>query len=65
MITLKTQTLNTNKSSGGEYADVVCRGFDVRTWLIFLSKAVLHFDYLVFLNANQVGLLQSGLFSWD
>lgn len=65
MITLKTQTLNTSKSSGGESADVSCRGFAVRTRLIFLSKAVLHFDYLVFLKAIQVGLFHSGLFSWD
>lgn len=56
MITLKTQTRHTNKSSGGEFADVRCRGFAVRSRLIFLSKAVLHFDYLVFLKAIQVGL---------
>lgn len=65
VITLKTQTLHTNKSSGGECADVRCRGFVVGSRLIFLSKAVLHFDYLVLLTAIQVGLFRSGLFSWD
>lgn len=65
MITLKTQTQHTNKSSGGEFADVRCQGFVVRSRLIFLSKTVLHFDYLVFLKAIQVGLFRSGLFSWD
>lgn len=45
-------------------------GFVVGSWLIFLSKAVLHFDYLVFLKAIQVGpvslrfvFLGLGLFS--
>lgn len=31
----------------------------------FYQKAVLHFDYLVFLKAIQLGLFHSGLFSWD
>lgn len=65
MITLKIQTQHTNKSSGGEFADVRCRGFVVRSLLIFLSKAVLHFDYLGFLKAIQVGMFCTGLFSWD
>lgn len=65
VITLKTETQHTNKSSGWEFADVRCRGFVVRSRLIFLSEAVLHFDYLVFLKAIQVGLFRSGLFSWD
>lgn len=65
VITLKTQTQHTNKSSGREFADVSCRGFAVRSRLIFLSKPVLHFDYLVLLKAIQVGLFHSGLFSWD
>lgn len=51
--TLKTQTQHTNKSSVGEVADVRCMGFVVRSWLMFLSKIVLHFDYLVFLKAIQ------------
>lgn len=45
-------------------------GFVVGSRLIFLSKAVLHFDYLVFLKAIQVGpvslrfvFLGLGLFS--
>lgn len=65
VITLKTQTQHTNKSSRAEFADVRFRGFVVRSRLIFLSKAVLHFDYLVLLKAIQVGLFRSGLFSWD
>lgn len=65
VITLKIQTQNTNKSSAGECADVRCRGFVVGGLLIFLSKAVLHFDYLVFLKAIQVGLFCLGLFCWD
>lgn len=65
VITLKAQTQNTNKSSAGEFADVRCRGFVVRSLLIFLSKTVLHFDYLLFLKAIQVGQFCLGLFSWD
>lgn len=65
VITLKTQTPHTNKSSRGEFADVRCRRFVVRRQLIFLSKALLHFDYLVSPKAIQVGLFLSGLFSWD
>lgn len=55
----------TNKSSGGEVADVRGMGFVVRSRFIFLSKAVLHFDYLVLLKAIQADLFRSGLFSWD
>lgn len=55
----------TNKSSPGEVADVRGMGFVARSRFIFLSKAVLHFDYLVLLKAIQAGLFHSGLFSWD
>lgn len=65
VITSKTPNWHTNKSSRGEFADLRFKGFVVRSRLISLSKAVLHFDYLVLLKAIQVGLFRSGLFSWD